>query len=98
MKDEKKHIEELEKTAEYLRERIEKALVELEGEPLTVEYDHGGGQSGVRENPAYTAFEKMVKSYQGVLTQLVTFTGSSKYVEPAAKIRLVGNSKWKKQA
>lgn len=98
MKNEKKHIAELEKTAEYLRGRIEEARIELEGEPLTVEYDHGGGQSGVRENPAYTAFEKLVKSYQSVLSQLVTLTGSEKHVEQAAKITLVGNSKWKKQA
>lgn len=95
MKDRKKHISELENTAEFLRQEIQTARQELEGEPLTVTYDHGGGQSGVRENPAYTAFAKMLKSYQAVVTQLESMTEKE---QPTKVVTLVGNSKWKKQA
>lgn len=30
---------------------------------LTVEYDNGGGQCGIRENPAFKAYEALWKSY-----------------------------------
>ena len=74
MRNKKLHIDELEKTAEFLRLEIQTARKELEGQPLSVEYDHGGGQCGVRENPAYTAFAKILKSYQAVITQLDALT------------------------
>ena len=99
MKDRNKHITELQETAECLRVRIEEARGELEGEPLTIEYDHGGGQSGTRENPAWTSFEKMVKSYQAVIKQLAELTKDDTVKEQSkSNLRIVGNSKWKKQA
>ena len=39
-------------------------------EPLTVEYDNGGGQSGIRENPYYPAYEKLLASYTKGLAAL----------------------------
>lgn len=32
-------------------------------ESLIVGYDNGGGQSGVRENPYFPAYEKLLNSY-----------------------------------
>jgi hypothetical protein len=32
-------------------------------EPLIIDYDNGGGQSGIRENPFYPAYEKLLGSY-----------------------------------
>lgn len=97
MKDREKHIKELEKTADFLLENIENAMIDLEGEPLSVKYDHGGGQSGRKENPAFTAFEKMVKSYQSVINQLDSMTDNiDKKSEYKNKLQIVGNSKWKR--
>ena len=92
MKNRKLHIDELEKTAEFLRQEIQTARKELEGQPLSVEYDHGGGQCGVRENPAYTAFAKILKSYQAVITQLDSMTKT----EQTEKVVTLVNSKWKR--
>ena len=92
MKSKKNHIEELEKTAEFLRLEIQTARKELEGQPLAVEYDHGGGQCGVRENPAFTAFAKILKSYQSVLTQLDTLSKA----DQSEKVVSMVNSKWKR--
>lgn len=93
MYDRKKHIAELEKTADFLRKEIETARKDLEGEPLSIEYDHGGGQSGQKENPAFTAFAKMLKSYQAVITQL---EGLKKPDESEKVVSLVKGSKWKR--
>lgn len=92
MKNRKLHIDELEKTAEFLRLEIQTARKELEGQPLSVEYDHGGGQCGVRENPAYTAFAKILKSYQSVITQLDSMTKT----EQTENVVTLVNSKWKR--
>lgn len=32
-------------------------------EKLIIEYDNGGGQSGLRENPYYPAYEKLINTY-----------------------------------
>ena len=37
---------------------------------ITVEYDNGGGQTGVRKNPAYEAYASLLSSYQKIISQL----------------------------
>ena len=50
--------------------RIKESAEELKDAPLVIPYDNGGGQSGIRENPQYTAFEKLMASYNKSLRQL----------------------------
>lgn len=90
-----KHLKELNNTAEFLRNELEKAREKLVDAPLTVTYDHGGGQSGERENPALTAYAKMIKSYQSVLTQIEKADDSQ---GSAKVVPMAGVSRWKKQA
>ena len=59
-------IEQLKLIADKLTEEGQK----MPKEPLIVEYDNGGGQSGVRENPYYPAYEKLLASYTKTLTTL----------------------------
>ena len=94
MTDRKKHIKELEQTAEFLRIKVEEARKQAQTEDLTVEYNNGGGQCGIRENPIFPAYEKLLKSYQAVITQLEALT---KTEQPGKTVTLV-SSKWKKQA
>lgn len=49
----------------------------IETEPLVIPYDNGGGQSGVRENPAYKQYEALSKQYNGALAQLNNLLGTS---------------------
>lgn len=58
---------ELEAQADFQRLQLEDARKRLVNEPLVIEYDNGGGQSGIRENPEWTAYEKLLKSYQATL-------------------------------
>ena len=52
-------------------EKIKKTINEIKDEPLVIPYDNGGGQSGIRENPQFTAFEKLMASYTKSLRQLI---------------------------
>lgn len=92
---EKTHIDELNKNAAVIRQKLEEAVAMMDGEPLIVEYDNGGGQTGVRENPFFPAYEKLLKSYQSVLTQIEA-AGGKVEAKPNAKLRVIGNSKWKR--
>ena len=43
--------------------KLSEASADMKKESLTIEYDNGGGQSGIRENPKFKAYESLWKSY-----------------------------------
>lgn len=47
----------------WMKVKLEEALDSEEMGSLVVEYDNGGGQTGVRENPWFKAYEALWKSY-----------------------------------
>ena len=53
----------LDDDVEFMRRKLAETRRLAEDMPLAVEYDNGGGQSGVRENPVFTAYERMLASY-----------------------------------
>ena len=59
-------IEQLRLMADKLTEEGRK----MPEEPLIVEYNNGGNQSGTHENPYYPAYEKLLASYTKALTAL----------------------------
>ena len=69
------NLAELEAQAEFQRSKLEESRKRLENEPLVIEYDNGGGQSGIRENPEWLAYEKLLKSYHATLRAITAQTG-----------------------
>ncbi len=57
----------LESQAAFMREALNKQKTVLEYQPFVVEYDNGGGQTGTKENPEWTAYEKLLKAYHATL-------------------------------
>jgi len=68
-------LRELEAQADFLRSKLEESRKRLDNQPLVIEYDNGGGQKGTRENPEYTAYEKLLKSYHATLRAIAAQTG-----------------------
>lgn len=73
----------MEKERKLLQDQLElmasKILTEgerLADEPMTIEYDHGGGQSGIRENPFFPAYEKLMSCYTKTLATLKSMAGA----------------------
>ena len=60
----------LAKAVVLMSKKIEESIEEIKDSPLVIPYDNGGGQTGIRENPEYTAFEKLMASYTKALRQL----------------------------
>lgn len=62
-----KDIDVLKKQLRLIADRLIQEGEKIPDEPLVVEYDNGGGQSGIRENPFYPAYEKLLMSYSKTL-------------------------------
>lgn len=73
-----KNMQELKAQAEFLRKTLEERRKQLIGEPFVVEYDNGGGQVGTKENPEWTAYEKLLKSYHATLRAINAQTSAGK--------------------
>ena len=61
---------ELAESVLFMAKKLEESRAIMEDEPLVIEYDNGGGQCGIRENPHYTAYEHLLTSYNKALRQL----------------------------
>ena len=61
---------ELAESVLFMAAKLEESRKAMENEPIVIPYDNGGGQSGIRENPHYTAYEKLMASYVRSLDQL----------------------------
>ena len=85
-----------------MADRLEILREIISDEPAFIEYDNGGGQSGMRENPSYKAYEALWKSYLSGMTILIKMldTNSAKpdeKQESATALQLILN-KHKKTA
>ena len=55
----------------FMAEKLKESRILMADESLVVEYDNGGGQKGIRENPHYVAFEHLMATYTKSLRQLM---------------------------
>ena len=60
MADDKSRL--LEEQLRVMADKLKEAAEQLPDEELVITYDNGGGQSGIRENPFYSAYTKLLNS------------------------------------
>lgn len=77
---------ELAESVLFMADKLKQARKAMVNEPLVIEYDNGGGQSGIRENPHYTAFEKLMGSYTRSLDQLTKIIEAGSPVKKTSSI------------
>lgn len=73
-KDDKQTLSE---QLKLIREKLEEEGSRIPSEELIVEYDNGGGQRGVRENPFFHAYEKLLASYTRALAAYKNLSGEN---------------------
>ena len=63
----------------FLKVKLDQARNELMGESIFTEYDNGGGQSGVREHPGISAYNKLFTTFSRGIKQITDMmpTGST---------------------
>lgn len=47
----------------WMAGKLDEAREAIRAEGVVIEYDNGGGQSGIRENPLFKGYESLWKSY-----------------------------------
>ena len=54
----------------FMSKKLKESKAGLRDQAIVIPYDNGGGQTGIRENPAFTAYEKLLAAYTKSLTAL----------------------------
>lgn len=85
-----------------LQKKIEQQTPIYEKEPLAKEVTVGTGETILRSNPITQEYRATVREYAQTLKAFNNLVGSERENKPRidknAKLHIVGNSKWKKQA
>lgn len=55
----------------FMCQKLTESRRDLEAAELTVEYNNGGGQEGIRENPLIRAYEALWKSYMVGMSKIL---------------------------
>ena len=96
---EREHVRELAENVLFMRRKLEETRLELENQPIVIPYNNGGGQSGIRANPAYAEYEKLLKSYTSALKTLREIIGKAgDRADRSNIVSIAGNSKWANRA
>lgn len=61
---------ELAESVLFMRQKLEETRELLEDQSIVIPYDNGGGQCGIRENPHFLAYERLLAAYNKALKQL----------------------------
>ena len=56
-----------------LKAKLDDAQEEIQEAPLTIKWDNGGGQSGVKENPVFRMYESMWKAYMSGMKTILGY-------------------------
>lgn len=62
----------------WMAVKLEETRREIADDPVAIHYDNGGGQTGIRKNPAFDGYNALMSSYTKALKQLFDVLG----VEP----------------
>lgn len=54
----------------FLKVKLDQARNDLMGESIYTEYDNGGGQSGLREHPGFSAYNKLFTTFARGIKQI----------------------------
>lgn len=73
----------------WMRVRLDIARTQMEDSPIIVEYDNGGGQKGVRENPIFKAYEALWKSFMLGMNRILDAIPDEKPTELTEQIEEV---------
>lgn len=61
----------------FMAKKLKESKAGLRDQTIVIPYDNGGGQTGIRENPAFTAYEKLLATYTKSLTALRDVIGDN---------------------
>ena len=77
----------------FMADRLKETMKDIGEQPITVEYDNGGGQKGTRKNPIYEAYTSLFNQFNAGLKRLDDILADSNVSSSAqsklAELRLI---------
>jgi hypothetical protein len=64
-------VRELAENVAFMHDKLESTRRSLDGEAVVVPYDNGGGQMGIRRNPAFEMYCSLLTQYRRSIDQLL---------------------------
>lgn len=55
----------------WMKIKLDQAREKIKNSGIVMPYDNGGGQTGIRENPAFKGYEALWKSYMAGMSKLL---------------------------
>lgn len=55
----------------WMKVKLDEGRALMEGASIVIEYDNGGGQKGMRENPLFKGYEALFKTYMSGMSKLL---------------------------
>jgi hypothetical protein len=69
---EREHVCEIAENVLFMRRKLAETRKALNNQAIVIPYDNGGGQVGIRANPAFGEYQRLLRSYT---TELETLRG-----------------------
>lgn len=66
-----KILEPIVENVAWMKVKLDDARAVIAGSNIVIPYDNGGGQNGIRENPAFKGYEALWKSYMAGLEKIL---------------------------
>jgi len=84
-----KILEPIIENVSWMRVKLDEAREQIKTEAIVVEYDNGGGQKGLRENPFFKGYEQLWKSYMLGMNRILNELPARIEVEEVNKLEEV---------
>lgn len=69
------------KQVKFLEKKLKETEPAMKEATIVIPYDNGGGQTGIRENPVFPAYVKVLAAYEKALSELREYIGEEKAAE-----------------
>ena len=66
-----KMLESVIENVSWMKVKLDQTRDEIWEDDIVIEYNNGGGQSGIKENPTYKAYEALWKNYMAGMTKIL---------------------------
>lgn len=92
----REHARELLEQLEFQKKTLQETREKLEGVPIVIPYDHGGGQKGLKKNPAFETYNALMRTYNATINELKTLLDEAGAATLPATSKLIEFKKYKR--
>lgn len=97
----RKHVKELYANVLFMYSKLKETRKGIKRQQVVIPYDNGGGQTGIRKNPAFDEYRQLLSAYVKALNELCALLDVQEDAKPATLAKfdvLAGAGKLKRDA